>query len=50
MHHQEFNVFQITIIDQETDLRLRKQKEKEYILQLKTKVSFGLNSLQQCLN
>ena len=46
LHHQDFTVFKITVIDQETNLRLRKQKEREYIFQLKTKLPFGLNTLQ----
>ena len=45
-HHKgDFNIFTLTIIDQVNNLNARKEKEKEYILKLKTKVPFGLNVL-----
>ena len=42
-HQRDFDIFALTIIDQQIDLKLRKEKEREYILKLKTKVPFGLN-------
>lgn len=44
-HRGDFNTFKLTIVDQESNLVLRKQKEREYIQTLKTKIPFGLNVL-----
>ena len=46
-HRKDFNIFSITIIDQITNMKERKEKEKQYIDVLKTKLPFGLNVLSQ---
>jgi len=49
-HQTDFSAFSITIIDQVKDLKKRKEKEMQYIQNLKIKVPFGLNVINTSVN
>ena len=47
LHHGDFNIYKLIIIEQVTDKTNRKIKESQWIKELRTKLPFGLNVIQK---
>ena len=42
-HNANFSIYKLTIIDKQDNTSIRKSKEMDWIIKLKTKIPFGLN-------
>lgn len=47
LHNTDFSAYKLTIIDQNNDTGARKAREMEWIVELKTKIPFGLNIISK---